>query len=34
MNLFSILVICFVMETIGSAVFDIHSYPDWADGAP
>ena len=31
MNIFTILVICAVMETIGMAVFDLQTYPDWAD---
>ncbi len=35
-NIFTILVLCAVMETIGVAVFDLHSpeLPDWADGSP
>lgn len=34
-NIFTTLVLCAIMETIGAAVFDLHSpeLPDWADGS-
>lgn len=35
LNIFAILVLCAVMETVGDAIFDLHApeLPFWADGA-
>lgn len=35
MNLFTIVSLCLVMETVGEAMFDLHApvLPFWADGA-
>lgn len=34
MNVFSILVICAVMETIGVPIFDLYELPDWLPKKP